>query len=318
MPTRSGSHELGPKGIYPRGMIPLPNMPTEQAGILNQASNALRALPNIAAVVLGGSYASRLARSGSDLDIGLYYREASPFSISHVRSVAMKICTSGLVPIVTGLYEWGPWVNGGAWIMTPAGKVDLIYRNLDQVQAVIDEGQRGIWRHDYDQQPPYGFRSVVYFGEIQICVPLHDPAGEIARLKQLVAEYPSALRDRIVQDSLWGGEFSLLLCRKFGGAADVCNAVGCMTRIAQFLIHALFALNKKYFVSEKSANHLIADFLLQPRDFTSRLASVLARPGGNSEELDRSIELLSALWLETADLTGGTYQPRFTGSWFVG
>jgi hypothetical protein len=129
----------------------------------------------------------------------------------------------------------------------------------------------------------------------------------------LVAEYPAALRDRIVQDSLWGAEFSLLLCRKFGGAADVCNAVGCMTRVAQFLIHALFALNKKYFVSEKSANRLIADFPSRPRDFTSRLAAVLASPGAISEELGKSVELLSALWFETADLTGGTYQPRFPG-----
>jgi len=304
------------KGIYPRGMLPPPNMPTDKTRILNQAADALRAVPN--AIVLGGSYASGLAGPGSDLDIGLYYREAAPFSVAHVRSVAESISTSGSVPVITGLYEWGPWVNGGAWIKTSAGKLDLIYRNLDQVQAVIDEGQRGVWRHDYDQQPPYGFRSVVYFGEIQICVPLHDPAGEIARLKQVVAEYPKALRDRIVQDSLWGAEFSLLLSRKFGGTAAVCNAVGCMTRIAQFLIHTLFALNKRYFVSEKCANRLIGDFPLRPRDFTSRLAAVLASPGGNSEELGKSVELLSALWLETADLTDGTYQPRFTGSWFIG
>jgi predicted nucleotidyltransferase len=144
-------------------MIPLPNMPTEKLRMLNQAADALRTVPNIVAIVLGGSYASGLAQSSSDLDIGLYYREASPFSIGHVRSVTENISTSGSVPIVTGLYEWGPWVNGGAWIKTSAGKLDLIYRNLDQVQAVIDEGQRGVWRHDYDQQPPYGFRSVVYF-----------------------------------------------------------------------------------------------------------------------------------------------------------
>jgi hypothetical protein len=158
----------------------------------------------------------------------------------------------------------------------------------------------------------------VYFGEIQICVPLHDPEGEIGRLKRVVAEYPKALRDRIVQDCLWGAEFSLLSCSKFGGTADVCNAVGCMTRVAQFLIHALFALNKKYFVSEKSANRLMADFPLQSRDFTSRLAAVMASPGGNSEALGRSVELLSVLWCETADLTGGTYKPRFSGSWFTG
>jgi len=290
--------------------VPL-NMPAEKIRMLNQVADTLHGVPNVVAIVLGGSYASGLARSDSDLDIGLYYREASPFSISQVRSVAQKISASGSVPIVTGMYEWGTWVNGGAWIKTPVGQVDFVYRNLDQVQTVIDEGHRGVWRHDYDQQPPYGFRSVVYFGETHICVPLHDPEGEIARLKQLVSEYPEVLKNKIIQDSLWGAEFSLLFCRSFGDRADVCNAVGCMTRVAQFLIHTLFALNKQYFVNEKSANRLIDNFRLQPRDFTSRLAGVLASPGSNSAELGRSVKLLSALWLETVDLTAGTYNPRW-------
>jgi len=35
-----------------------------------------------------------------------------------------------------------------------------------------EKGGQGVWRNDYDQQPPYGFRSVVYFGETFFCVPL--------------------------------------------------------------------------------------------------------------------------------------------------
>ena len=45
--------------------------------------------------------------------------------------------------IVTGMDEWGPWVNGGAWIQTPVGKVDFLYRNLDQVQAVSRKDGKG-------------------------------------------------------------------------------------------------------------------------------------------------------------------------------
>jgi hypothetical protein len=166
-------------------------------------------------------------------------------------------------------------VNGGAWIQTPVGKVDFLYRNLNQVQIVIEEGQQGIWRHDYDQQPPYGFRSV---GETFICVPLYDPDGEVARLKKSVAEYPRPLKNRIVRDSLWGAEFSLQFCRTFGDLADVYNAAGGMTRVAQFLVHALFALNEEYFVNDKYASRLLEQFALRPRDFTSRLAGVLSNP----------------------------------------
>lgn len=293
-------------------MLNLPlNMPAEKLRTLETVTKALQDVPNVAAIVLGGSRARGLARPDSDIDVGIYYREASPFPVDQVRSVAETICTAESVPIVTAMYEWGPWVNGGAWIQTPVGKVDFLYRNLDQVRAVIEEGRQGVWRHDYDQQPPYGFRSGVYFGEIFICVPLHDPDGEIARLKQSVAEYPQALKDCIVQKSLWGAEFSLAFSRTFGRSADIYNAVGCMTRVAQFLVHALFALNEEYFVSDKYASRILEQFALRPCDFTARLACVLSHPGGDPQELGRSFELLRALWLETVALTGGTYKPRF-------
>jgi Nucleotidyltransferase domain/Domain of unknown function (DUF4037) len=286
------------------------NMPAEKLRTLNAISEALQNVSNIVAVVLGGSYARGFARPDSDIDIGIYYREASPLSVDQVRSVAERICTAGSVPIVTRMYEWGPWVNGGAWIQTPVGKVDFLYRNLNQVQSVIEEGRQGIWHHDYDQQPPYGFRSVVYFGETFICVPLHDPDGEIVRLKKSVSRFPDRLRERIVQDSLWGAEFSLRICRRFANASDVYNATGCMTRVAQFLVQALFVLNREYFVSDKYAGRLLEQFAIRPGNFTARLARVLSNPGSDPAELRRSSEFLNALWLETVELTAGTYKSR--------
>jgi predicted nucleotidyltransferase len=123
-------------------------MPAEKLRTLNAIAEALQNVSNVVAVVLGGSYARGLARPDSDIDIGIYYREASPFSVAQVRSVAERLCTVGSVPIVTGTYEWGLWVNGGAWIQTPVGKVDFLYRNLDQVQKAVEEGRQAIWRHD--------------------------------------------------------------------------------------------------------------------------------------------------------------------------
>jgi hypothetical protein len=287
------------------------NLPAEKLQMLHSAVEALQSLSNVVAIVLGGSYACGFARPDSDIDIGLYYRETSPLSVDEVRSVAERICTAGSMPIVTGTYEWGSWVNGGAWIHTSVGKVDFLYKNLDQVRTVIEEAWRGIWRHDYDQQPPYGFRSVVYLGETSICVPLYDPEGEVGRLKKSVAEYPEPLRNGIVQETLWGAEFSLRFCRTFADSGDVYNAAGCMTRVAQYLIQALFALNQTFFVSDKYASRLIEDFALSPGEFTTRLARVLSNLGGNPTELRRSSELLGALWRETVELTAGKYRPRY-------
>src|SRR2546430_15729780 len=76
---------------------------------------------------------------------------------------------------------------------------DFLYRNLDQVQRVIQEARKGITRHDYDQQPTYGFRSVVYLAETHICVPLYDPSAVIAQIKRDVArseEHTSELQSQ--------------------------------------------------------------------------------------------------------------------------
>jgi len=262
-------------------------MPPEKIRVLADVTACLRGVAGVAGVVLGGSHATGTARPDSDLDIGLYYREAAPFSIDQVRSIAESISVKQPTPVVTKMYEWGPWVNGGAWIQTPSGEVDFLYRNLDQVEKVIQESRQGVWRHDYDQQPPYGFRSTVYLGETLICVPLHDPFGEIARLKEMVAVYPDALRDRIIQDALWGAEFSLWAGRNAAAGPDIYIAAGCMTRAAQFLVHAVFALNRQYYFSDKSASRRIDRFAVRPTDFTSRLGAVLAGPGGNPEELRR-------------------------------
>jgi predicted nucleotidyltransferase len=82
-------------------------MPAEKARMLNDIVDRLRSVPNVVAVVLGGSFAQGLARPESDVDIGLYYRQASPFPVDHVRSVAESICLPGSTPTVTNFYEWG-------------------------------------------------------------------------------------------------------------------------------------------------------------------------------------------------------------------
>jgi hypothetical protein len=95
-----------------------------------------------------------------------------------------------------GYYKWGPWVNGGAWIQTPTGKLDLLYRNIEQVQRVIDESQEGLYQHDYYQQPTFGFVSIIYLSETKCCLPLFDPQRLLQKLKRSVEIYPAPLQQK--------------------------------------------------------------------------------------------------------------------------
>jgi hypothetical protein len=124
--------------------------------------------------------------------VGLYYSKKSPPDIEAIRSWAETISVPNRPPTVVGYYKWGPWVNGGAWIQTTLGKLDLLYRNIEQVQRVIDESQEGLYHHDYYQQPTFGFVSITYLAEIKCCLPLFDPQHLLQKLKRSV-ENPHGL-----------------------------------------------------------------------------------------------------------------------------
>lgn len=291
-----------------RDLLPA-TLPAEKRATVALLVNALAQVPGVSAIVLGGSYASGMAKATSDVDLGLYYRPDAPFEIESIAHIARSVATAP--PTVTGFYEWGAWVNGGAWVQTATGKVDFLYRNLDQVERTIVEAERGIVHHDYPQQPPYGFYSVIYLAETEICQPLFDPAGAIQALKERVRSYPESLRERLVNDNLWSAEFTLLHARSFAAQGDVYNTAGCLARMAANLTQALFALNRRYFISDKRAMAEIDGFTTRPAAYTQELAAVLAAPGNDAAELARTVTAMEALWQQVVALTEGSYRPRF-------
>lgn len=281
----------------------------EKQSLLERIVALLSAIPGVEALALGGSHARGTQRPDSDLDVGLYYHEAAPFDLNAVRRAAEEI--AGGTPVdVTDFYGWGAWVNGGAWIHTPAGKVDFIYRNIEQVQRTIDEAKRGVTHHDFDQQPAYGFYSVTYLGETHVNAPLYDPHGVLADLKAQVAVYPPALTEKTLAGNLWMAEFSLLHAEGFARAGNVYTTAGALTRAASFVTQALFALNETYFITDKTALKEIAAFPIAPGGYAERLARVLGALGESPGDLERAVQKMRALWSEVVDLSGG-YTPAF-------
>ncbi|MCO6453234.1 MAG: nucleotidyltransferase domain-containing protein [Caldilineales bacterium] len=294
-------------------MNDLSHLPPAKKALLDDLVERLRPIEGVAAIVLGGSHASGTHHPASDIDVGLYYFEDEPFVIEDVKAVAAAISAQNS-PVVTGFYEWGAWVNGGAWIQTPEGKVDFLYRNLDQVRRTIVEAQQGITRHDYGQQPTHGFYSVIYLAETQICIPLYDPAGLIAELKGLIETYPPRLKRKIIADSLWAAEFTLLFARDYAAQGDVYNTVGCLTRALGNMTQALFALNERYFTRDKKVMATMAAFSSLPPDYVLRVNRILACPGWDASELTDTVSALAQAWQDVVTLPGVQYEPQFSVS----
>jgi predicted nucleotidyltransferase len=284
----------------------------EQRELVLTLSKQMMAIRGIKAVALGGSYARGRARPGSDIDLGIFYSEADPFSIQSLRELA-EVVNNTPEPVVSGFYEWGPWVNGGAWLTIGGQRVDFLYRSLEHLERVIAEAEAGRYELHYAQQPPFGFFSGTYLGEISVCVPLFDPEAQLDMLKRRVADYPEAMRRSVVQDYLWAAEFGIAaFARKFAMRSDSYGTAACLTRAVNQLALVLFALNRKYLLNDKTAIAEIAEFERAPREFGARVQKTLARLGSSAVELVAAVESIAQLLRETVELSDGLYQPRYT------
>jgi predicted nucleotidyltransferase len=288
----------------------VPNLPNQKRLLLEHIVDRLNKVVGVTAIVLGGSYANGTHHEASDMDIGLYYSEARPFSIADIRRIAEDISVNRAAT-VTGFHEWGAWVNGGAWIHTSQGKVDFLYRNSELVEQTIAEAQQGVTHHDYDQQPAYGFYSVMYLAETQICIPLYDPESLIAKLKRSVEVYPPLLKQKVIADSLWAAEFTLLHARGFAAQGDIYNTVGCLTRAISNITQTLFALNEKYFLRDKKVLDVVSQFSTLPSGYIQEINRILACPGSTAQELTKTVSDLEQVWRSVVSLDGVDYKPKF-------
>ena len=287
------------------------DLPERSREILDDLVPRLAGVEGVVAVVLGGSWARGRARPDSDLDFGIYYDEANPLDVAGIRAVAREVSPER-ADSVTGLWEWGPWVNGGAWLTIGGTPVDLLYRSLDHQRTTIEAAERGEYELHFGQQPPFGFFSPTLLGELAIAEVLEDPRDALGPLKARVSRYPEALRSRVVEDFLWSAEFSLeAFARKAAARGDVYLAASTLARVGHALGLALFALNRTYLLNDKTALAEIDAFEARPDAFRARVEGVLAAPGGDAAALERSVDAFQALFAECASLAGPLYTPRF-------
>ena len=284
---------------------------SQQQALIEAILVDLSAIPGVAAIVLGGSHARERARPDSDIDLGILYLPGSRFDIAALRSVAER-WNDVPAPVVSGFGEWGPWVDGGAWLTVRGQRVDLLYRDIALIEATLAEALAGRFAVDFTQQPPFGFFGPTVLGEVAIAVPLYDPSGVCATLKQQVWPMPEALRRAVVQQCLWSVDFGLrAFAPKFVTAGNAYGACGCFTRFASELVRVLFALNGAYLLNDKTAIEEVSAFPLTPPDFAARIAAILGNAGTDAASLSRSMDSICGLFEEVAGLAGDLYRPAW-------
>lgn len=245
--------------------------------LLTRIVPRLADVPGIVGIVLGGSRARGTAHAASDTDIGLYYGPS--LDTEYLLNVARALVDDPDTAAVTPVGGWGPRIVGGGWLSIDRRKVDVLYRSVEAVRAVISDCRAGRISMDYQPGHPHGFCSAIWMGEVALCRPLHDPRGAIAELKASTSPYPDKLREALVKMFLWEILFAIENAEIAIARGEQTHIAGCAYRALCCIGQVLFALNRRYLINEKGALAEAAGFSLTIPGLSERTARVWAAIG---------------------------------------
>lgn len=236
----------------------------------------LAAIPGVVAVTLGGSRATNTAVDGSDWDFGLYYRG---------RLDPADIAALGWPGRVFAPGQWGQIVNGGAWLRVDGTKVDLIYRDLDEVARWTAAAEDGEFEIQREVGYVAGIATYVLAGELALGRVL---TGDLPRprfppkLRQTASEAWS----RLAAGALHFAEVHAGREDRVACLANLCQAV-LATAQGRLAGAGQWALNEKR-ITERAGLHAVQDRLAQPERDLGALVS----------DVRSCLELTDDVWID--------------------
>jgi len=206
--------------------------------------------------------------------------------IAALGDVAREVAGEGAE--VTQLGEWGPWVDGGAWLTIEGTAVDWIYRDLNRVRSAWDDAREGRYRFNAQTGHPLGVPDFAYAGEVALGTILADPSGRLRELQNETSNYPPALRKALIE-GLWEASFLLELARKAVWRSDTVYVAGCLFRALELSAHALHGWAGCWVINEKGAIASAGRLSGAPTDFGERAQRALGQLGTTSSAISASI-----------------------------
>ncbi|WP_313292010.1 nucleotidyltransferase domain-containing protein [Faecalispora jeddahensis] len=249
--------------------------------VLEKVVTVLTAISGIEAVVLGGSRARGTHSIESDIDIGIYYENAT-FDLIALNKAAQLIDDEHRENLIVPPGEWGKWVNGGGWLIIDGYHVDFILRDVERVENVITECQEGNISAHYQTGHPHAYINVMYMGELAVCKILWDKQGNISLRKSIAEQYPPKLKKSIIGFFGFEAGFSLMFAESNAKKNDVYYVTAHIVRAISALNQVLFAINEEYCLNEKKAVGMIDSFKIHPLGYKNKVNSIFAAAGIDS------------------------------------
>ncbi len=267
--------------------------------VIRKIKEAYRGCSFIKGIVLGGSRATGTATEKSDIDIGIYY-DAGAVDYGELNKIAGELDDGHRDNLICREGEWGKWVNCGGWLVTDGFPVDIIMRDIDKVQRIVEETDRGVFSGHYQTGHPHAYLDVMYRGELASCQVLYAGEKEFLKLKERAEIYPRELKKAIMDFFSFEAGFSCMLAEKCAKSGDVYYLAGHLFRSVSALNQVLFALNEKWCLNEKKAVLRIDGFEKRPEGYSRKVGDIFGMPGAAPEEAAGKLRALyeesKALW----------------------
>jgi hypothetical protein len=223
--------------------------------------------------VLGGSRADGTHRPDSDWDLGLYYRS------SEQRFDAAALRALGHAGYVSGPGEWGPIMDGGAWLTVGAAAVDVLYRDLDRVEGWLADAEDGRFAVLMQNGYVVGAPTYLPVGELATCRPVAGvPLPRPAFPERLAATAPGRWEGRAA--------VALMFAATHAAAGDAVACTGMLAGAALCAAHARLTARREWARNEK---RLVA------RAGLDAVQPLLARAGAGADELEATVAAVAAV-----------------------
>jgi predicted nucleotidyltransferase len=232
-----------------------------------EAASRLAALPGVLAVSLGGSRAAGTAGPDSDWDFAVYYR-GSGFDPESLRSLGWP----GQIFPIGG---WGGGVfNSGAWLTAGDRRVDVHYRDLDDIEYRLAEAQAGRFRIERLMFHLAGVPTYIVLAELARHRVLH---GDLPR-----PAYPPALSEAAAR--AWQAEALATLDyarRAHAARGHLADTAGAIAIAACQAAHAVLAARGEWITNDKTlldraglrgVDEILAGLTAEPQELAGAVA----------------------------------------------
>lgn len=230
--------------------------------MLKQLQEEFEKLPEVQAIVLGGSTTTGMADCYSDYDIYIYVSKMPALTIREqiLKSLSK---TYSLNNQDYGVEDMGSFHNGQRY--------ELMYGTLDELGQHLVNVQSG--------QAAFGYTTGVWWTLVKSQI-LYDANGQYAKLQAKYSEYPQSLQQAIIEKNLpmlttkpanFVNQLEKAIQRQ-----DIISMNHRYSAIVASVADILFALNYHFHPGEKRLGWWIDQLELQPERTAQRLEAITA------------------------------------------